>query len=254
VNGTLIVEHGGATNGFTARLTTVPERGFAIAILTNHAAGVAAHTEIARVALERLLGIRDVLPPTIALPDDALARFAGKYSHRLGDVTLSVRDGGYDVTRVNRNPFSLAETVGDPFRLEPVAERVFLASGGGTDRSYADVIQNDDGSVRFLRIGGRLGYPVASSLYAVQTASIPALGLEKLDPAGKRLGRQLNDECQDFIVVQTFDDAIGEDRCVDHRRRDDHVVDHDGHRLVNVRLGELLKLGGGVFADPERDD
>ena len=162
VNGTLIVEHGGATNGFTARLTTVPERGFAIAILTNHAAGVAAHTEIARVALERLLGIRDVLPPTIALPDDALARFAGKYSHRLGDVTLSVRDGGYDVTRVNRNPFSLAETVGDPFRLEPVAERVFLASGGGMDRSYADVITNADGSVRFLRIGGRLGYPVVT--------------------------------------------------------------------------------------------
>ena len=42
-------------------------------------------------------------------------------------------------------------------------DRVFLASGGGMDRSYADVIQNDDGSVRFLRIGGRLGYPVASS-------------------------------------------------------------------------------------------
>ena len=161
VDGSLIVEHGGATNGFTARLTTVPERGFAIAILTNHAAGAAVHTEIARVALERLLGIRDELPSVIRLSDEELARFAGPYSHRLGDVTLTVRDGGYDVTRVNRNPFSGAETKGDPFRLEPVSDRVFLASGGGTDRSYADVITNADGSVRFFRFGGRLGYPEA---------------------------------------------------------------------------------------------
>ena len=84
------------------------------------------------------------------------------YSHRLGDVTLTVRDGGFDVTRVNRNPFSGVEKAGEPFRLEPVADRVFLASGGGMDRSYADVIPNADGSVRFLRIGGRLGYPVMS--------------------------------------------------------------------------------------------
>jgi hypothetical protein len=140
----------------------VPERDFAIAILTNHAAGVAVHTELARVALERLLGLRDELPPVILISDDVLARYAGTYSHRLGDVTLTVRDGGYDVTRVNRNPFSGIETKGDPFRLEPISDRVFLASGGGTDRSYADVITNPDGSVRFLRFGGRLGYPVAT--------------------------------------------------------------------------------------------
>ena len=77
VDDTLIIEHGGATNGFTARLTTVPERGFAIAILTNHALGAAVHTEIARVALERLLGVRDELPPVISISDDLLARFAG---------------------------------------------------------------------------------------------------------------------------------------------------------------------------------
>src|SRR5215203_2327542 len=75
VDGTLLIEHGGATNGFTARLTTVPERSFAIAILTNHASGSAVHTEIARVALERLLGVRDELPAVISISDDLLARF-----------------------------------------------------------------------------------------------------------------------------------------------------------------------------------
>jgi CubicO group peptidase (beta-lactamase class C family) len=162
VDGALLIEHGGATNGFMARLTTVPERNFAIAILTNHAAGSPAHTEIARVAIEQLLGIKDELPATISLDDATLAKYAGKYHHRLSDITLTAKGGGYDVTRVNRNPFSHAESAGDPFRLDPVSERVFLASGGGMDRSFADIILNEDGSVRFLRVGGRLGYPVQS--------------------------------------------------------------------------------------------
>jgi len=37
-----------------------------------------------------------------------------------------------------------------------------LANGGGTDRSYNDDITKASGNVRFLRIGGRLGYPVSS--------------------------------------------------------------------------------------------
>jgi hypothetical protein len=162
VDGEVLIEHNGATNGFTARLTMVPARGFAIAVLTNGAMGGAAHTNIAEVALERLLGIREEARPVIPVPDDALSRFAGTYRHQLGDYTLSVADGGYDVTRVNRNPFSGAETPGEPFRLKPVAERIFAAEGGGTDGSYADVIIHADGNVRFMRFGGRLGYPVSS--------------------------------------------------------------------------------------------
>ncbi|MCC6793250.1 MAG: beta-lactamase family protein [Thermomicrobiales bacterium] len=161
VDGALFIEHGGATNGFMARLVTIPERNFAIAILTNHAAGGSAHTEISRIAIEMLLGIRDELPPVVTLEPDQLARYAGAYSHRLADLTLTVNGNGYDVTRVNRNPFSGAETQGDPFRLSPVSERVFLAEGGGLDRNFADIILNDDGSVRFLRLGGRLAYPKA---------------------------------------------------------------------------------------------
>src|SRR5690606_40044467 len=35
VGGATIVGHGGATNGFRATLATIPERGFALAMLTN---------------------------------------------------------------------------------------------------------------------------------------------------------------------------------------------------------------------------
>lgn len=160
VGGELLIEHNGATNGQTARLTMVPSRRFAITILTNHGSGGAAHTAISEAALEQLLGIVETRPSPVDYAEHALQRWAGTYSHQLGDVTLAVKDGGFDVSRVHRNPFSGEQTAGEPFRLTPVGERVMLASGGGTDGSYADIILNPDGGVRFFRMGGRLGYPV----------------------------------------------------------------------------------------------
>ena len=163
IGGELIIEHNGATNGFAARLTTVPAKGFAIAIFTNHNDGGAAHTKICEAALERLLGL--VSPPLeiVKRSDSDLARFAGTYTHGLGDLTLTVENGGYNVTRVHRNPFSGEETPGDPFTLRPVGERIFRAEGGVLDGNLAEILLDRSGSVRFMRFGGRLAYPVAKS-------------------------------------------------------------------------------------------
>jgi CubicO group peptidase (beta-lactamase class C family) len=160
VGGVLLAEHGGATNGFMARLSTAPARGFAVAILTNGDHGSAAHGTIGDVVLERLLGIKDEKRARIALDDAALARYAGKYRHDLADVTLNVDDGGYRVDRVTRNPFSGEESVREPFRLVPISERIFVVDGGDLDGAYAEMILNANGSIRFIRFGGRLGYPV----------------------------------------------------------------------------------------------
>jgi hypothetical protein len=60
---------------------------------------------------------------------------------------------------VHRNPFDHTEEPGKAFRLRPISEDIFVAEGGGRDGSYADFIRNPDGTVRFLRFGGRLAYP-----------------------------------------------------------------------------------------------
>jgi CubicO group peptidase (beta-lactamase class C family) len=158
--GLTIAEHNGGTNGFMSRLTTVPERGFAIAILTNGDHGSAAHGKIGDVALERFLGIKEEKPQRITLGAAALARFAGTYRHNLADLTLTVEDGGYRVERVARNGFTGEETVRDPFRLVPITDHIFVVDGGELDGAYAEMILDADGGVRFLRFGGRLGYPV----------------------------------------------------------------------------------------------
>jgi CubicO group peptidase (beta-lactamase class C family) len=158
--GLTFAEHNGGTNGFMARLTTAPERGFAVAILTNGDHGSAAHGKIGDAVVERFLGIASEPPARIALDDAALAQFAGSYRHDLAELTLHVENGGYRVERVGRNPFSGEETVREPFRLVPVNARIFRVAGGEFDGAYAEMILNTDGGVRFMRFGGRLGYPV----------------------------------------------------------------------------------------------
>ncbi len=159
IAGVTVVEHNGATNGFMARLTLVPERQFAIAVLTNGEYGSPAHGAIAAAALERLLGLRADPPARLELSPEQLARFAGRYRHGLADLTLTVEGGGYRVERVTRNPFSGEERVREPFSLAPIGETTFIAEGGDVEGAVLEVFLQPDGAVRFVRFGGRLGYP-----------------------------------------------------------------------------------------------
>jgi len=157
VGGELLVEHNGATNGFTARLTTIPARGFALAILTNHNSGGAAHTKISETALSRWFGIEEARHEF--LPDFDLKAHSGTYGHRLGDLTLVPDGEHFRVERVNRNPFAGTESKGDPFVFRPIGDRFLLAEGGGFDGAVGEFILNPEGAIRFLRFGGRLAHP-----------------------------------------------------------------------------------------------
>jgi CubicO group peptidase (beta-lactamase class C family) len=160
IDGVLIAEHNGATNGFTARLTTVPERNFAIAVLTNSDNGSMAHTKIAKAALEKYLGLESQQAAVIEVDASTLEKFTGTYKQDLATYVLSVHNGGLDVERKSMNPFSFEERALDPFRFLPTDERTFVVEDGIAEGSQADFHFNDDGSIRFFRFGGRLAYPV----------------------------------------------------------------------------------------------
>lgn len=159
VGGEVIVGHTGTTNGFTARLVLIPARTSAIAILSNHAAATPANLAIAETWLEHAHGLREAERPLVAASPELIGSRVGTYSHRLGDLVLTAESDGFHVERVLRNPFDGSEKPGKPFRLRPVSDDIYRADGGGTDGSYADFIRNPDGSVRFLRFGGRLAFP-----------------------------------------------------------------------------------------------
>jgi CubicO group peptidase (beta-lactamase class C family) len=161
IDGTLIAEHNGATNGFTARLTTIPEKQFAIAILTNGDRGGNVHSAISSAVLERRFGLKEQKPQPVERDNERLARYAGRYRQDLAEMDLTLENGRFSVTRRSTNPFSGEHTEREPFHFVPTGERRLIAVGGESDGSEADLILNPDGSIRFLRFGGRLAVPVA---------------------------------------------------------------------------------------------
>ena len=70
---------GGATNGQLSAFQLVPERDFAITILTNSSNGSQLHHEILNWALERYLGLRQIEPEPLELSETELAEYTGDY-------------------------------------------------------------------------------------------------------------------------------------------------------------------------------
>ena len=157
-DGVRAIGHGGSTNGFQAHLDVVPERDFALVILTNSGRGAACYREIVAWAFENYLGLTKPEPEAISLSDEALSEYAGSYSQPLADVSLTVNDGGLRMEVVSKS--ALADTEEDqpapPVQLEPLGDDKFRVTEGAAAGMLVDFFRNPDGSLRFVRVGGRV--------------------------------------------------------------------------------------------------
>ncbi|HLJ81140.1 MAG TPA: serine hydrolase domain-containing protein [Ktedonobacterales bacterium] len=164
VDGMQIIEHGGSTNGFNARLRIVPEKSFAIALLTNSSRGSALYDAVSKWALERYCGLRETERQQIELPDETLQRFAGFYRRPDGEITLSVEDGGLRREMVSTDLLNHKEERYPPDILKPLSETEFIVVTEGENKdSRVDFILAGDGQPRYLRLGGRLAARVADT-------------------------------------------------------------------------------------------
>jgi CubicO group peptidase (beta-lactamase class C family) len=84
--------HAGSYGGFQSALLIVPERGAVFAGLTNSGRGKLALREIEDLWLERVLGVRRALRPTVELASGDLDAFTGVYEN--AGSTASVEVGG----------------------------------------------------------------------------------------------------------------------------------------------------------------
>jgi CubicO group peptidase (beta-lactamase class C family) len=153
-----IVEHGGSTNGFQAKLVLVPSRNFAIAILTNSSRGSVLNEHVRAWALDHYLGLREERPTPRRLSDDELSHFAGRYElPKEGVITLTIREGGL-IRGMTLTDLLEGKTEHFPEdRLEATGEREFVVvSEGETKDTRVDFILGEDGAPRFVRMGGRL--------------------------------------------------------------------------------------------------
>jgi CubicO group peptidase (beta-lactamase class C family) len=161
IAGEQVVEHGGSLTGFQVKLTFVPARRFAIAILTNSSRGGVLGDRVAEWALDHFLDLRLPSPVPIVLPNAALARFAGCYRTMESQVTLTVEDGGLRCVIQEIDRPRDREQAYPPILLRPLSEREFIVlTREEQEGAHVDFIEGDDGAIRFLRMDGRLYDPV----------------------------------------------------------------------------------------------
>lgn len=165
INGVQAVEHTGATNGFMGRLCVIPERNVALAIVTNGENGGSVHSAIYAHILQQVVGFRRKPPTPLALTRGQLSRFEGHFFTGLADILIELESSGLVMHRMHIDPFTREITERPPARLSPISETIFAIEEGPLSGGFGELILNPDGSVRFLRAGGRLGIPVPNGAW-----------------------------------------------------------------------------------------
>jgi hypothetical protein len=118
---------------------------------------------VAEWAFNQALGLSVPKPELVSLPDNALARFAGRYRFSEGEEAIFTAGDG-DLWRVIKetNHDTGREQIFPPNLLRPISEREFVVvTQDENEGAQVDFILTDDGAIRFVRMDGRLYDPVA---------------------------------------------------------------------------------------------
>jgi CubicO group peptidase (beta-lactamase class C family) len=160
VAGVRIVAHGGTTHGQLSAFQLVPERDFAITVLTNATNGGQLHTAVVRWALEAYLGVVREDPEPLPLTAAELAPYAGTYRTDNGTLTVVV-DGDRLVATPHVDPEALRKLQENapnplpiPFKL--VAGDAFIVVDGPSAGSRGYFARRPDGGIHGINLGGRL--------------------------------------------------------------------------------------------------
>src|SRR5215208_4689516 len=155
VDGVRVAGHGGTTNGFRAKLTLVPERQVALAVLANSNGGRQLGRALEAWFLDRYAGLRAQEPATVALSEEQLARLTGHYRGPTSEIECTVDGDRLQLDIVTTNPLTQEETVWPPERLAPLSPTRFVLTNG---ESAGEPVAFLGGGERptFMRYHGRL--------------------------------------------------------------------------------------------------
>ena len=132
--------HSGSFGGFQSQLLLVPAVDAVFVGLTNSGSGAKALYDIEQAFFDHTLGARRVLPPFVDLPEETVARHAGRYANSDAAAEIRAQAGGL-VLAVD----------GEEVFLRPIDERRFRVPDGPYVRERIDFPR--DG---FVRLGSRL--------------------------------------------------------------------------------------------------
>lgn len=165
IDGVQMVGHGGSTNGQRAAFQMVPERDFAVVVLTNSAPnGAQLHEAVVKWSLERYLGVVQRDPEPLTLTEDQLAEYTGDYES-IGSILHVTLEEGRLLVKAEPSPEALArirERGGEEPEEQPSSpiailanDRYVLASGPAKG-ARGFFTRDDAGAVTGINLGGRL--------------------------------------------------------------------------------------------------
>ncbi len=158
-DGIRLVRHGGATNGQLSAFVMAPARRFAITILTNSSRGDELYRDITRLALRTYLGIQERTPELVTLSEEQLAAYVGRYTGRLRDAELTLRDGALVLQITPNGGFPLKDSPAGPtpppVRLEFCAADQVIALEPPFKDTRAEFLRDANGEIAWFRFGSR---------------------------------------------------------------------------------------------------
>ena len=160
VAGAHIVQHGGATIGQMSLLTLLPEHNFAIAILTNADRGRFVTRNVTDWVLKHYLGLDKPKPEPIETPEEELATFTGLYRDPFVEIELGMLSGKLVSQEVYKRGYPNMDSppppAPPPMSLVRCEENRLLILDGPYKDDTIEVIREADGSIGWLRMGGRI--------------------------------------------------------------------------------------------------
>jgi CubicO group peptidase (beta-lactamase class C family) len=160
VGGVRIVSHGGGTNGQVSAFLFAPDRRFALAVLTNGNKGEVLEA-VTKRAFDHYLGISEPKPEPRAATESELGEYPGAYTSIAMDLEITRQDGSMILTMAYKPEVfarisDQAPPEMPPMAMAMVAEDRALVTEGPLKDAEVEFVRDGDGSVHWVRAGGRL--------------------------------------------------------------------------------------------------
>lgn len=154
-----VIAHGGSVNGQESAFVIVPDKDFAITVLTNGATGAFLHGPIVKWALRNIAQVASVKPVTEAADPSDLPDYCGSFGSLLEDLVVGQNGASltlsFEPTARSREIFPATAGTG-PMPFEVFADDRVLVSGGALRGARGEFLRDDSGKVRWLRMLGRI--------------------------------------------------------------------------------------------------
>jgi lysine 2,3-aminomutase len=165
-----IVWHEGCTHGQLSTFLMVPERGFAIIVLTNADRGATLLREITEWALREYLELSNPAPVRLDMPEGHRGEYVGRYVSAEEEIDLRLHDRGLLANVLPKGGFPTLDSPPPP-RPPPIfyefyAKDRVVAVNGLNKGERGDFLRDTDGRIVWFRCGLRIhGREEASNRY-----------------------------------------------------------------------------------------